>query len=301
MLDRFISMRVFVQAATHGSLSAAGRVMDMSPAMATKHMDALEARLGVKLLHRTTRKLTLTDAGTEFLESCRSILQELDEAEAEVSVQRTEAVGRLRMNLPHSFGTRFIAPLLPEFSRRYPGIDVEVGLSDAQHDLIREGWDLGIRIGHLADSSLKARRLGNCQLYVCASPDYLARHGRPRRVADLAEHNCLGYTLSPLQGKGTWAFGRQGDIKVPVHGNLTANNGDALLAAAVGGQGIIYQPDFIVDRAIAKGELVSLELDQPLVELGGLYVMFPPDRRLPAKVRLMIDFLVEQLVGSPAG
>lgn len=110
MLDRFISMRVFVQAATHGSLSAAGRVMDMSPAMATKHMDALEARLGVKLLHRTTRKLTLTDAGTEFLESCRSILQELDEAEAEVSVQRTEAVGRLRMNLPHSFGTRFIAP-----------------------------------------------------------------------------------------------------------------------------------------------------------------------------------------------
>ena len=277
MLDRIISMRVFVQAATHGSLSAAGRVMDMSPAMATKHMDALEARLGVKLLHRTTRKLTLTDAGTEFLESCRSILQELDEAEAEVSVQRTEAVGRLRMNLPHSFGTRFIAPLLPEFSRRYPGIDVEVGLSDAQHDLIREGWDLGIRIG------------------------YLARHGRPRRVADLAEHNCLGYTLSPLQGKGTWAFGRQGDIKVPVHGNLTANNGDALLAAAVGGQGIIYQPDFIVDRAIAKGELVSLELDQPLVELGGLYVMFPPDRRLPAKVRLMIDFLVEQFVGSPAG
>ncbi|SES77420.1 DNA-binding transcriptional regulator, LysR family [Marinobacter segnicrescens] len=301
MLDRFISMRVFVQAATHGSLSAAGRVMDMSPAMATKHMDALEARLGVKLLHRTTRKLTLTDAGTEFLESCRSILQELDEAEAEVSVQRTEAVGRLRMNLPHSFGTRFIAPLLPEFSRRYPGIDVEVGLSDAQHDLIREGWDLGVRIGHLADSSLKARRLGNCQLYVCASPDYLARHGRPRRVADLAEHNCLGYTLSPLQGKGPWAFGRQGDIKVPVHGNLTANNGDALLAAAVGGQGIIYQPDFIVDRAIAKGELVSLELDQPLVELGGLYVMFPPDRRLPAKVRLMIDFLVEQFVGSPAG
>ncbi len=302
MLDRFTSMNVFVQATGQGSLSAAARALGMSPAMATKHVDSLEAWLGVKLLHRTTRKLTLTDAGADFLKSCRSILQDLDEAEAEVSIQGTEPVGRLRMNLPHSFGVSFIAPLLPEFSARYPKIDVELGLSDAQHDLIRGGWDLGIRIGHLADSSLKARRLGDCEMRVCASPDYLARYGQPRRAADLSEHNCLGYTLSPLQNKGAWAFGQQGEIAIPVHGNLSANNGDALLAAAIGGQGVIYQPDFIVDRAIAEGKLIALELDQPLVDLGGLYVMFPPDQRLPAKARLMIDFLVEKLVEpSPQG
>lgn len=293
MLDRFTGMRVFTQAATHGSLSAAGRALGMSPAMATKHMDTLEARLSVKLLHRTTRRLTLTDAGTDYLEACRRILQELDEAESEVTAQRIEAVGRLRMNVPLSFGARFIAPLLPAFSRRYPQVEVELGLSDAQHDLIQEGWDLAIRIGHLADSPLKARRLGDYPMRVCAAPDYLARCGTPRRVAELSGHNCLSYTLSPLQGRGTWFFGREGEIQVPVQGNLKANNGDALLAAALGSQGVIYQPNFIVGDALARGALVALELDQPTLDLGGLHILFPPDRHSPAKVRAMIDYLVE--------
>ncbi|WP_249729292.1 LysR family transcriptional regulator [Acidovorax sp. CCYZU-2555] len=288
-------MKVFVQAASHASLSAAGRTLGMSAAMATKHVDALEARLGVKLLHRTTRRLTLTDAGTDYLAASRRILQELDEAEAEVAAQRIEAVGRLRMNLPLSFGTRFIAPLLPEFSRRYPNVEVELGLSDAQQDLIQGGWDMAIRIGHLTDSALKTRRLGNCPMQICAAPSYLARHGTPRRVAELSAHNCLSYTLSPLQGRGTWGFGPAGDIQVPVQGNLKANNGDALLVAALGGQGVIYQPNFIVADALASGTLVALELDQPALDLGGLHVLFPPDRRPPAKVRAMIDYLVETL------
>lgn len=298
MLDRFTGMKVFVQAASHASLSAAGRALGMSAAMATKHVDALEARLGVKLLHRTTRRLTLTDAGTDYLAASRRILQELDEAEAEVAAQRIEAVGRLRMNLPLSFGTRFIAPLLPEFSRRYPNVEVELGLSDAQQDLIQGGWDMAIRIGHLTDSALKARRLGNCPMQICAAPSYLARNGTPRRVAELSAHNCLSYTLSPLQGRGTWGFGHAGEIQVPVQGNLKANNGDALLAAALGGQGVIYQPNFIVADALANGTLVALELDQPALDLGGLHVLFPPDRRPPAKVRAMIDYLVETF--SPA-
>ncbi len=293
MLDRFTGMRVFIQAATHGSLSAAGRALGMSPAMATKHVDALEGRLGVKLLHRTTRRLTLTDAGADYLEACRRILREVEEAESEVTAQRTEAVGRLRLNVPLSFGVRFIAPLLPAFSRQYPQVEVELGLSDAQQDLMQEGWDLVIRIGHLADSSLKARRLGDCPLRVCAAPRYLARSGTPKRVAELSTHNCLSYLLSPVQGQGTWAFGRKGEIQVPVKGDLSANNGDALLAAALGGQGVIYQPDFIVGEALARGTLVALELDQPSVELGGLHVLFAPDRRPPAKVRAMIDYLVE--------
>lgn len=300
MLDRFTGMRVFVTAASHASLSAAGRTLGMSPAMATKHMDALEARLGVKLLHRTTRRLTLTEAGTDYLAACRRILQEFDEAEAEVAAQRTEAVGRLRINLPLSFGTRFIAPLLPEFSRRCPQVEVELGLSDAQQDLIKGGWDLALRIGHLADSALQARRLGDCPMHICAAPGYLAQHGTPRRVSELSTHNCLSYTLSPLQARGSWTFGPRGEIQVPVRGNLRANNGDALLAAALGGQGVIYQPHFIVAEALAQGTLVALQLDQPALDLGGLHVLFPPDRRPPAKVRAMIDYLVESFSAMPA-
>ncbi|WP_417522081.1 LysR family transcriptional regulator [Marinobacter sp.] len=299
MLDRITGMRVFVEAATHGSLSAAGRALDMSPAMATKHMDALEARLGVRMFYRTTRKLSLTDPGSDYLLACRRILQELDEAEADVSVQSTEAVGRLRMNVPLSFGTRFIAPLLPEFSRLFPRIEVELGLSDARHDLIGEGWDLIIRIGHLTNSSLRARRLGECPMRLCASPEYLSRRGTPRKITDLSEHNCLSYSRSHMQGRGAWAFGRRGDIQVPVRGDLTADNGDALLAAALGGQGIIYQPDFIVSRALASGSLVELKLDQKLIDLGGLYVLFPPDRRPAARVRAMIDYLVKNFANFP--
>lgn len=288
-------MRVFIQAAVQGSLSAAGRSLSMSPAMAAKHLDALESRLGVRLMHRSTRRLTLTDVGADYLQTCRHVIQALDEADLEVTAQRKEAVGRLRLNVPLSFGLRYIAPRLPAFSDRYPRVEVELGLSDAQQDLLEGGWDLVIRIGHLADSSLKARRLGDCPMRVCASPDYLARHGTPKRASDLAGHNCLSYTLSPAQGRGAWLFGRQGELRVPVKGNLRANNGDALLAAAIGGQGIIYQPDFIVGDALSRGELVSLELDYPLLDLGGLYVLFPADRRAPVKVRVMIDYLVEIL------
>ncbi|WP_297809442.1 LysR family transcriptional regulator [uncultured Methylophaga sp.] len=295
MLDRFLSMRVFSQAAALGSLSAAGRSLHMSPAMATKHLDALEARLGIKLLRRTTRQLTLTDAGSQYLESCRRILQEVDEAESEVLAQRNEAVGQLRMNVPLSFGVRFIAPLLPEFNRLYPHVEVELGLSDAKQDLLREGWDLAIRIGHLADSSLKARRLGDCELLVCGSPDYLSRYGRPRRAAEISDHHCLSYTLSPMQGEGYWCFGRQGEVRVAVKSSLKANNGDALLAAALGGQGLIYQPDFIVGQALADGTLEAITLDIPTVDVGGLHVLSPPDRRPPAKVRAMIDFLQQAL------
>lgn len=291
-MDRFTSMRVFIESVEQGSLSAAGRKLGMSPAMATKHVDALESRLGIKLLRRTTRQLTLTDGGHEYLEACKRILQELDETESELSSQRNEAIGRLRMNVPLSFGTRFIAPLLPAFSRDYPGVEVELGLSDSQQNLLYEGWDLILRIGHLEDSQLKARKLGNCPLRVCAAPDYLAQFGTPKRVSELSSHNCLSYTLSALQGNGAWFFGVKGDVQVQVKGNLKANNGDALLAAAIAGQGIIYQPDFIVADALQNGQLVALDLDHPTVDIGGMHVLFPPDRRLPLKVRAMIDYLI---------
>lgn len=298
-MDRIASMRVFVRAATDGSLSAAARHLGMSAAMATKHVNALEARLGVKLFHRSTRRLVLTEAGSNYLEACLRILPDIDEAEAAAASQRVKATGLLRMNVPLSFGRCFVAPLMPEFSRRHPEVTVELGLSDAALDIVAGSWDLAIRIGRLADSPLQARRLGDSSMLVCAAPAYLDERGVPRRVAELVQHNCLSYTLSSTQGRDTWVFGGAGDVRVPVSGNLLANNGDALLEAAVRGQGIIYQPAFIVGAALARGELVALELDAPSVALGGIHVLYPPDRRPPAKVRVMIDYLVEAF--SPSG
>lgn len=298
-MDRVTSMRVFVRAASAGSLSAAARHLGMSPAMATKHVNSLEARLGVKLFHRTTRGLSLTEVGGNYLEACERILSDIDEAEAAAASQRIKATGLLRMNVPLSFGSRFIAPLIFEFSQRYPEVKVELGLSDAQLDLITGGWDLAIRIGRLTDSPLQARRLGDSVMLVCATPAYLDRRGIPRRVVELAQHNCLSYTLSTTQDGKHWAFGVHGELQVPVSGDLMANNGDALLAAAVAGQGIIYQPHFIVGEAVDQGALVALEMDKPVMKLGGIHVLYPPDRRPPAKVRVMIDFLAEAFAESP--
>jgi DNA-binding transcriptional LysR family regulator len=209
MLDRITGMRVFARAANAGSLSAAARHLGLSPAMATKHVDALEARLGVKLFHRSTRRLSLTAAGSSYLEACLRILPDIDEAEASVASQRAEASGLLRMNLPLSFGTRFIAPLMPAFSQRHPAVKVELGLTDSQVDLIDGSWDMAVRIGRLTDSPLQARRLADCPILVCASPGYLAQHGVPRRVSDLSQHNCLGYSLSNLLGGREWHLVRQ--------------------------------------------------------------------------------------------
>ncbi|MEZ2745851.1 LysR substrate-binding domain-containing protein [Halopseudomonas bauzanensis] len=298
-MDRITSMRVFVRAASAGSLSAAARHLSMSPAMAAKHVNALEARLGVKLFHRTTRRLSLTEAGSNYLEACQRILPEIDEAEAVAASQRVKATGLLRMNVPLSFGERFVAPLIPAFSHRHPEVKVELGLSDAQVDLLAGSWDLAIRIGRLSDSNLQARRLGDSAMLVCAAPSYLDQRGVPRRVAELVQHNCLSYTLSPMQDARTWAFGPDGEVRVPISGDLLANNGNALLAAAVGGQGIIYQPHFIVGEALDAGRLVALELDQPVIELGGIHVLYPPDRRPPAKVRVMIDYLAEAFERAP--
>src|SRR5690554_1686168 len=292
-------MRVFVRAASAGSLSAAARHSGMSPAMATKHVNALEARLGVKLFHRTTRRLSLTEPGSDYLEACQRILADIDEAEAAVASQRIKATGLLRMNVPLSFGMRYVAPLIAEFSHRHPEVTVELGLSDAQLDLIAGNWDLAIRIGRLADSPLQTRQLGDSCMMVCAAPAYLDRRGIPRTVAELAQHNCLSYTLSAMQNREQWVFGARGEVRVPITGDLIANNGDALLAAALTGQGIIYQPHFIVCEALRRGELVALELDKPAMELGGIHVLYPPDRRPPAKVRVMIDYLVEVFARTP--
>ncbi|MBU2531113.1 MAG: LysR family transcriptional regulator, partial [Alphaproteobacteria bacterium] len=275
------------------------RALGMSQTMATKHMAALEDRLATRLLHRTTRRLTLTEVGRNYLEAAERILSEIEDADAAASAETIEVRGTLRLNAPVSFGIREVAPLLPELSRRHPDLTVDLGLNDRQVDLIEEGWDLVVRIGAMRDSSMIARRLAPCRTAVCAAPSYLSVHGTPRSVADLVGHNCLGYTLSRSVGAEHWSFGHDGKTRIRITGTLKANNGDALLAAAVGGQGIIYSPTFLVRREIDKGELIVLELDHETIELDGIYACFPADRRPPAKVRATIDFLAEKFTLAP--
>jgi DNA-binding transcriptional LysR family regulator len=299
MLDRVTSMQVFVRVAALGSFSAAARALNLSQTMVTKHVAALEERLGVKLLHRSTRRLVLTEGGRTYLAACERILAEIEEAEASASLDRIEPRGILRLNVPLTFGFRHIAPAIPEFTRLHPAVSFDLGLADRYVDLIEEGWDLAIRIGRLKDSSLVARRLAACRTVVCAAPSYLKEHGTPQTLDDLARHNCLGYTLPSAIGANRWTFGTDGETVVPVQGNLRANNGDALLAAAVAGQGLIYQPTFIVGDGLRDGSLVPVLGGCPTYQLG-IHAVLPSGREAPAKVRTFLAFLAHRFAPEPA-
>lgn len=299
MLDRVTGMQVFVRVATLGSFSAAGRALGMSQTMVTKHIAALESRLGIKLLHRSTRKLVLTEGGRSYLAAVERILAEIEEAEASAGLDRIEPRGILRLNVPLTFGFREIAPALAEFSGLYPSVSVELGLADRLVDLLEEGWDLAIRIGRLKDSSFVARKLAPCRTVVCAAPSYLEKHGTPRALEDLSRHNCLGYTLSSVVGAERWSFGKDGDIPIPIQGNLRANNGDALLAAAIAGQGLIYQPTFLVGDSLRNGELVRVLPEYDCFEIG-VHAILPSGRQAPAKARAFIAFLAQRFAPEPA-
>ncbi|MGJ4909890.1 LysR family transcriptional regulator [Bradyrhizobium sp. HKCCYLS2033] len=298
MLDRLTGLEVLSKVAGSGSLSGAARLLGMSPTMVTKHLAALETRLGTKLFHRTTRRLTITEAGRRYLDLAERVLGDFEAAESAIAADRVEPRGLLRLNVPLAFGTRQIAPLLAGFAALYPGVSVELGLNDRLVDLIEEGWDLAIRIGTLKDSSLVARRLAPCRMMVCAAPSYLAAHGTPRTTADLGRHNCLGYTLAAA-GPSRWRMGGKAAVDVTVSGNLRANNGDALLAAALAGQGVIYQPTFIVGDEIRAGRLVPLTLEVPPSDLLAVHAVYLPDRTPSAKVRAFIDHLAAAFAPEP--
>ncbi len=295
MPDRLTGIEVFAAAMRLGGLSAAGRELGISAAMAARHLDALEHRLGVTLVRRTTRRLALTEAGRHFLDKAEPLLASLAEAEDEASATTVAIGGKLRVSVPVSFGVLHIAPLAAAFGKLHPAVTLELGLNDRYVDLMEEGWDLAIRIGRLADSSLIARKLATVAMVVVAAPDYLARRGTPRTLADLADHDCLGFTLSETGGVRTWSFGVNGETKVPIRAVLQANNGDALTAAAAAGFGLAYTPRFIAARALAEGRLVSLTLDAPVIDPGGVYALTHPDRRPTAKTRAWIDFLAASM------
>jgi DNA-binding transcriptional LysR family regulator len=287
------AMSAYVRVAELGSYTRAAEALDLSRTRVSRLVMELESHLGVRLLQRTTRRLHLTEAGESYLARAQSILQALEEAEAELGAGSTEVCGRLRVNGPMSFGTRFLSPLIARFMVDHPALQVRLDLNDRRVDLLEEGYDLAIRIGELPDSSLVARRLARSRLLLCASPDYLARFGEPRTLAELAEHRCLRYRTA----SGTdWQLGGQ---RLAVHGPLESNNGDVLTQAAEAGLGIAHQPSFLITESIKSGRLVPLLIEEASVSID-IYGVYPARRHLPAKVQRLLDFLAEAWGDPPS-
>ncbi len=296
-MDSLSGMAVFARVVEERSFTAAAHQLGLSKAAVSKQVTRLEERLGARLLNRTTRRLNLTEIGAAFYQRCVRILAEAEEAELAVTRLHATPRGTLRVDAPLSFGVRYIAPALPEFMRRYPELRVDLTLTDRFVDLIEEGYDLAIRIAHLPDSSLIARKLGESRRIVCATPDYWAEHGRPAAPADLAGHNCFGYSY--LATRNEWRFqGPAGPAAVRVAGSLTSNNGDILRAAALGGLGVVLTPTFMVCDDLRAGTLEPVLADFP-VEPQGIHAVYPHNRHLSAKVRAFVDYLLESFGATP--
>jgi DNA-binding transcriptional LysR family regulator len=297
-MDRLAALESFARVAETGSFSAAARALNLSKSLISRQVSALEAELGARLIARTTRSLTLTEAGRSYYDQVARILTQMEEADLSVSQLQATPRGKLRVSAPVSFSMLRLAPALPEFLALYPEIEIDIVLNDRHVDLLADGFDLAIRIGKLADSSLIARKLCEVKRYVCASPDYLARRGTPKVPADLKRHDCLCY--SNADSLTEWRFTDQDGrpLTVEVKGRVRANNGDLLRAAALGGLGLLELPDFLVARDIEKGDLVPV-LEAYVRQEGALYAVYPHARYLPPKIRVFVDFLADRWGGDP--
>lgn len=293
-------MSVFARVVSAGSFSAAARDLGVSTAVVSRRVAALEARLGIRLLHRTTRRLALTDEGATFHESVLRILREVEEAEAAASAGSAQPRGVLKVAMPASFGHRHIAPLIPVFAQRYPEVELALHLSDRPVAIIEEGFDLGIRIAELADSSLAARKLAPNRRVVCASPEYLKRHGAPRTPAELAQHNCLipnwehDFSMS-------WDYrepsGKSGSVRV--RGRYACDNWEVLRDWALAGLGIALKSTWDVRSQLEDGLLVPVLPGYTFGTEVAIYAVYPHRRHLPAKTRAFIDFLADSFGPEP--
>lgn len=297
-MDRFTEMRIFARVVEMGSLSAAAERLDIARSAVSRRLADLEARLGVELLHRTTRRISLTESGREYYERCVRILADLEEADLSVSRAHSALRGSLRVAMPLSFGLTRLQPIIQDFMALHPQVNFDLDCDDRHVDLLREGFDVGIRIARLEDSSFIARRLCPIRHVVCASPAYLAAHGTPRHADELARHQCLAY--SNQANPELWSYrrpdGEPAQARIGVR--LRANNGDLLVKAAVAGSGIILIPSFYVHELLARGELVAILQDHSWPELNA-YALYPPTRHLSSRVRAFVDFLAERLRGTP--
>lgn len=297
-MENLTDIAVFVQVVERGSFTAAAEHLGLSRPVVSKYITRLEDRLGARLLNRTTRRLSLTEAGRAFFARSQRGLQEIEAAEAEVSHLQQTPRGKLRLNTPMSFGIRHIAPAVAEFLARYPELTVDMSLDDRQVDLIEEGFDLAIRIAELPDSTLIARRLGPCRHVVCASPAYLKTYGAPKTPDDLRRHNVLTYRYqdSPSEWRFVTPEGRF--VSIPVAGSIQMNNSLAIREAVLSGAGITLTPTFIVGEDIKTGRLEKLLPEYRAQEIS-IYAVYPERRHLLPKVQAFVDFMKERISDVP--
>lgn len=288
-MDQFKQISTFVDVAAKGSLSAAARAEGIAPAMIGRRLDALEERLGVKLLQRTTRKIALTNEGASFLEDCQRILAELQDAEASVSDRSARATGHLAISAPAGFGRQHVAPLMPSFLAEHQDVTLTLNLNDRVVDLIGEGIDVAIRIAALSDSSLIGVKLADNKRVVVASPTYVKRHGMPASLDDLAKHNCLA--MSSEGSQRGWTFRQNGkNVTLKVSGNMVCNDGAVLHDWALSGKGLAWRSMWEVGSEIEAGTLVTV-LDEFAAPGNDIYAVFAQRRHLPLRIRALVDFL----------
>lgn len=296
-MDRLKQIESFVSVAQKGSLTAAAQAEGVAPAVIGRRIDGLEERLGVKLLVRTTRRISLTHEGSAFLEDCQRLLTDLANAEASVSAGGVKASGHLKLTAPAGFGRRHVAPLVPRFMAAHPEVSLSLNLSDRVVDIVNEGFDCAVRVGDLPDSSLVSLRLADNRRLCVATPAYLQRAGTPRHPGDLVRHECLALSSDASQSRG-WAFLVDGEV---VHlrpsGRLDCSDGQVLHDWCLRGLGIAWRSTWEVEREVASGELVSV-LDDFAAPPNGIYAVFAQRKHLPLRVRLWIDFL-KHTYGQP--
>ena len=291
------AMEVFARVVEARSFSGAARRLGMSKSVVSKHITRMERTLGVRLLNRTTRRLSLTEVGSTFYERCAQIVAQAEEAELIATRSHSEPRGLLKVNVPVAFGVRHIAPALAEFSAPYPELRIDMTLNDRAVDLAEEGYDVAMHIAERLDGALISRRLAPIRRTVCATPEYWRRHGKPETPHDLVRHNCLVYSYLNVQNE--WCFTGHGeDIRVPISGNLRVNNENALWQAALGGLGVVLLPTFIAGEDLQSGALEAA-LSEYAVPATSLYAVYLPNRHLSPKVRALIDFFVERFAPQP--
>jgi DNA-binding transcriptional LysR family regulator len=290
-------MHFFVLVARHGSLAAAARAIDLTPPAATKRLAALEGRLGVRLVNRTTRSISLTSEGEIYLRHATRILAEVKEMEDVVSQARATPRGLLRVNATLGFGRTAIAPLVSAFSMRYPEVEVQMEVTDRPVDLVESGFDLAIRFGALPDKRLNARRIMSNRRYLAASPGYLARHGTPASLAELAQHRCIIHRQND-DAYGIWRFLHRDETEVvKVHGSLSSNDGDIVLGWALDGHGILIRSEWDLAKYLDSGRL-RIVLPEFTLPAADLFVYYPSQRNQTIRARAFIDFLAEHFQGA---
>lgn len=294
-MDRFLEMQTFNAVVDAGSFVKAADALNMSKAAVSRYVVDMETRLGVRLLHRTTRRLSLTEEGQVFYARSKELLAELQEAEDEITSRSDAASGLLRINAPFTFGILHLAPLWGAFKAQHPKVTLDVTLADRLVDLVEEGYDVAIRIATLESSTLVSKRLATTRMVLCASPTYLAQHGTPTHPADLAQHSVISYSYWAT--KDEWRFnGPEGPVSVKTNPCIHTNSGDTCRAAALSHQGVILQPTFLVGKDLSDGTLLELMPEYRSIELG-IYAVYPTRKHVSAKVRALIEFLAARFAG----